>query len=173
MAWKTAHPIEWWHCPEEEDGSLPLTWPSTGRKDFHSWILSFFLILTLFHKEVRTILPHQNLPVPMCSRLVQSDVICWSAKVFLSIKEQEVECQWLLHTLCNGIVKSLIVLKCVSAAVTWALAFFGHYLCCIRDRSYICVHHPSSLHVLTVLSPRNVFHLILNSMTRTLEMHFG
>ena len=49
----------------------------------------------------------------------------------------------------------------------------GHYVCCSRDWSSLCVYHPTALHVLTILSPRNVFYLILNSMTWTLEMHFG
>lgn len=36
---------------EEEDGSLPLTWLLTDRKEGLSLMNSFFLILILFHKE--------------------------------------------------------------------------------------------------------------------------
>lgn len=121
---------------EEEDGSLPLTWLLTDRKEGLSLMNSFFLILILFHKEDYT--ASSELLSTHASQASTVWFACWPAKVLPLIKEQEVECQWLPHT---GTVKSFIVPKCVSVAVTWALAFFGQD-CAVWDSSYFCVQVP-------------------------------
>lgn len=65
----------------------------TDRKDFHMWILSFF-ILTLLHKEIKTMLCHWILSALMygvgwynpISPVIQMRIV-------LLIKGQGVECQ--------------------------------------------------------------------------------
>lgn len=126
---------------EEEDGSFPLIRLLTDRKEGLSLMNSLFLILILilFHKEDYTASSE-----PLSTHASQASRVwfaCCPAKVLPLIKEQEVECQWLPHTWCNGTVKSFIVPKCVSVAVTWALAFFGQD-CAVWDSSYFCIKVP-------------------------------
>lgn len=139
IPWRRAHPIEWLHWRRKMDLYHWYGSSQIERKDCHLWIHSF---LFLFYSTRRTILPHQNLSAPThASQASRVWFACCPAKVLPLIKEQEVECQWLPHTWCNGTVKSFIVPKCVSVAVTWALAFFGQD-CAVWDSSYFCIQVP-------------------------------